>query len=66
MNKDQLRNIIEHDYHQLSFSKEKFLDDTIQAIKIKKELEYYRKNPSAFNYAQFEVWVNKLFEESKN
>lgn len=64
MNKDQLRGIIEHDYHQLSFSKEKFLDDTILAINIKEELEYYKEHPSAFNYAQFAVWINKLFRVS--
>lgn len=62
MKKEELRNIIEHDYHQLAFSKEKFLDDMIHALNIKKELEYYKENPSAFNYAQFEVWINRFFE----
>lgn len=36
MNKNQLRNIVEHDYHQLSFSKEKFLNEVIEALKLKK------------------------------
>jgi len=40
-------------------------DEIIQALRIKGMLEYYREFPSAFNYAQFEDWINKIFEDSK-
>lgn len=35
LTKEELRNIIEHDYDQLAFSKEDFLDEIIHALNLK-------------------------------
>ena len=36
-----------------------------QALKLKSIVEYYAKFPQAMNYAQFEVWIKKILEDSK-
>jgi len=37
-------------------------DEILLNQKIRKELEYRKEHPQAFNYAQFEVWVTDIIK----
>lgn len=43
---------------------EQLRDEIIQALKLKELLQYYKEFPQAMNYAQFENWIDKIFEDS--
>ena len=51
------------DYHAndkwIYFTQQEF-DEILKNQKIVEHLEYRKKHPQAFNYAQFEVWVTDI------
>lgn len=40
-------------------------EELVQALKLKEIMTYHKENPSAFNYAQFESFMQGIFERIK-